>query len=101
MRFHLVVTASAEAEVDEIASYLAETSPVSALRFIDEIETAIRQLGEWALRYPLVPGHDQSGIRRRVVRPYNIYYRVAGREVEVLHILHAARDYERLLFPEE
>ena len=32
---------------------------------------------------------------------YLIFYRIADDTVEVLHVLHGARDYENILFPEE
>ena len=41
-----------------------------------------------------------SGVRRRVHGNYLIVYRVQDRRV-VLHILHGARDYAAVLFPED
>jgi toxin ParE1/3/4 len=40
------------------------------------------------------------GIRRRPFGNYLIFYRVGANAIEVVHVLHGARDYERLLFPE-
>jgi plasmid stabilization system protein ParE len=39
------------------------------------------------------------GVRRCVHADYLIFYRVRTDFVEVIHILHGARDYEALLFP--
>jgi toxin ParE1/3/4 len=50
--------------------------------------------------YPLVPRHGHLGIRRRPFGNYLIFYRVGANAIEVVHVLHGARDYERLLFPE-
>lgn len=41
------------------------------------------------------------GVRRRPHGNYLIFYRVTPESVEVLHILHGARDYEAVLFPDE
>jgi plasmid stabilization system protein ParE len=50
--------------------------------------------------YALVPRYEHHGIRRRPSGSYLIFYRVGAETIEVVHILHGARDYERLLFPE-
>jgi plasmid stabilization system protein ParE len=36
-----------------------------------------------------------------VVGSYNIYYVIEAHVVEVVAILHSARDHERILFPED
>jgi plasmid stabilization system protein ParE len=48
----------------------------------------------------LVPRYEHHGIRRRPFGSYLIFYRVGTEAIEVVHILHGARDYEPLLFPE-
>lgn len=40
-------------------------------------------------------------MRRRVHGADLIFYRIGEDAVEVLHILHGARDYERILFSDE
>jgi plasmid stabilization system protein ParE len=47
------------------------------------------------------PGHEPSGIRRRPHGNYLIFYRVRESIVDVLHILHGARNYETILFPDD
>lgn len=40
----------------------------------------------------------------RARRPFGnflIFYRIVADRIEVVHVLHGARDYEPLLFPEE
>jgi toxin ParE1/3/4 len=48
----------------------------------------------------LVPRYEQFGIRRRPFGSFLIFHRVGTEAIEVVHILHGARDYEPLLFPE-
>jgi toxin ParE1/3/4 len=67
---------------------------------VSELEMRCHQLGTMPKAFPLVPRHEQSGVRRRPYRDYLIFYRIAQNRVEILHILHGARDYEALLFPE-
>jgi toxin ParE1/3/4 len=49
----------------------------------------------------LIPRYENHGIRRCVHRDYLIFYRVMEDLVEIIHILHGARNYEVLLFPDE
>jgi len=44
--------------------------------------------------------YEHHGIRRRPLGSYLIFYRVGIETVELVHILHGARGYEPLLFPE-
>jgi plasmid stabilization system protein ParE len=57
------------------------------------------QLADNPLAYPLVPRHEQSGIRRRVFRNYLIFYQLEVDIVQIVHILHGAQNYEAILFP--
>jgi toxin ParE1/3/4 len=50
--------------------------------------------------FPLVPRHERHGIRRRPIGNYLIFYRIEADRLVIVHILHGARDYEPLLFPE-
>ena len=47
-----------------------------------------------------MPRYESAGIRRQVYGNYLIFYRVNVSTVEVLHILHGARDYEQIIFPD-
>jgi len=49
--------------------------------------SACRGLGRFPLRHPEVA----PGLRRRAVGPYVVFYRVAE-EVEIVRVLHGARD---------
>jgi plasmid stabilization system protein ParE len=51
--------------------------------------------------YPLVPRHENSGVRRVPHGDYLIFYRVTADTVDILHVLNGARDYEPILFPDE
>ena len=41
------------------------------------------------------------GLRRRIYGSYLIFYRIRDDTVEVLHVLHGARDYDKILFPDD
>jgi len=95
----VVVTAEAESDLEQIATHIAEQSIEIALNFVQEGKC--ESLADAPRGYPLVPRHEHLGIRRRPFGNYLIFYRVGANAIEVVHVLHGARDYERLLFPEE
>lgn len=97
----VVLAAEAEADPEQIAAYVAEQSPRSALNLVRELRERCQSLLHAPRGYPLVPRYEHLGIRRRAFGRFLIFYRIGGDTIEVIHILHGARDYEPLLFPEE
>ena len=83
-----------------IARRIQIDSPVRASLFLDEIYDRCQQLAQFPLAWRLLPRHEDKGIRRRPFGNYLIFYTVAEETINVLHVLHGARDYERILFPE-
>jgi len=96
----VVVSGEAEADLDRIADYISEQSINAALNFVHELRAKCQSLADAPRAYPLVPRYEHLGIRRRRFGSYLIFYRVGSEAIEVLHILHGARDYEPLLFPD-
>ena len=97
----VVVTAEAEADLEQIAAYVAEQSPRSALTLVRELRERCESLQDTPRGYPLVPRCEHLGIRRRHFGRFLIFNRVSQDAIEIIHILHGARDYESLLFPED
>ena len=71
------------------------------MSFVGELEARCQVLPLNSRLYPLLPRHECSGIRRMVHGNYLIFYRLSGQTVKVLHILHGAMDYEKVLFGEQ
>jgi toxin ParE1/3/4 len=97
----VVFTDAAKADLEELGDYIATNNPRRALTFVRELRAVALQLGSMPTAFPLVPRYEQHGIRRRPSGNYLIFYRIEGDRVFIVHILHGARDYEPLLFPEE
>ena len=95
------LSVNAHDDLNSILEYLASDSARVALRWVMRLETACAELSDRALMYALVPGHEDRGVRRRIVGSYGIFYVVRDDYIDVLPILHSARDHERLLFPED
>lgn len=96
----VVLTAEALDDLEQIGDYIAGGSPVRARTFVAELVAAALKIGQIPQGFPLVPRYESRGVRRRVHGAYLIFYRVEDDHVSILHILHGARDYEALLFPE-
>jgi len=97
----VVITAAAEADLETIADWIAKDNPSRAVTFVAELRRRCETLIDAPEGYPLVPRYEALGIRRRPYGDYLIFHRVAGDAIEILHVLHGARDYEGILFPRE
>ncbi|MGQ0485503.1 MAG: type II toxin-antitoxin system RelE/ParE family toxin [Hyphomicrobiales bacterium] len=95
----LILTAAATADLEAIGDWIAKENPARALTFVRELRDACQRLLDSPSGYPLVPRFERFGVRRKVHGDYLIFYRPLPGRVEVIHILHGARDYESLLFP--
>jgi toxin ParE1/3/4 len=96
----LVFTDEAKADLLQISEWIAEDNPACALTFVDELETRYAQLTTMPRAYPLAWGRENGGVRRVPHGHYLIFYRVTADVVEILHVLHGARDYEPIVFPD-
>lgn len=94
-------TEKAEADLEEIADYIAADDPDIAVEFAMDIREACVGLAEYPLRYPKTPSGVDLLLRRRPFRSYLIFYRVMDETVMISRIVHAARDFEKLEFPED
>ena len=91
------LSALAESDLLDIALYIAEDNPDRAFSFVDELQQACDGLADGPLRFPLLPGFEGKGIRRRVHGRYAIVYAVDTALVRVLRIVSAAMDMNRIL----
>lgn len=95
----VVLSADARADLKEIAAYIAQDSRRRADSFVRELQAKARGLADAPQGYPLVPRYESSGIRRRPVGNYLIFYVVGPDRILVVNILHSARDHAKILFP--
>lgn len=97
----VVLTAKAVRDLEAIGDRIFKDNPERALSFVEELRACCLSLKEQPRAWPVVPRYEALGIRRRLHRGYLIFYRISAERIEVIHILHGARHYEPLLFPEE
>jgi len=102
MKYCLRIYPAADADVDEAASFIAQDSIEAALRFYDAVNKTFQQIREhptrWA-RYEL--DHPRlANVRKRAVggfRNYLVFYQIEADVVEVIRVLHGARDIPSLI----
>ena len=93
------VTYSARARTDlaEIGEYIARHSAERAESFTAELITACSLIADLPFGYPLLKPQQAASIRRKPHGQYLIFYRVLEGRIDILRILHGARDVDRLL----
>jgi plasmid stabilization system protein ParE len=95
----VILSRKAERDLEEIGDWIAQDNRVRAASFIGELRRACSGIGRAPRSYPLVDKSRDSALRRRVHDNYLIFYDIGEDAVEILHILHGARDYASIIFP--
>ena len=93
---HLSFSPAADADLTDIASFIARDNVARALTFIDELQAACTKLldfpGSGTVRSELRPD-----LRSRVYGSYVIFYTLVPGSVRIERILHGARDVSTIL----
>ena len=92
----VILSDEAIGDLTEIGDYIAAQNPSRAASYIGELYDKAQNIGTAPLAYPkrddLAPG-----LRMAIHDLYVILFRVKARSVEIVRILHGARDLPRLL----
>ena len=87
----------ARADLLDIWLYIAERSPAAADRVLDEIERVFEVIAV----HPLI-GRERAeivpGIRSFVAMSWVVFYRPHAQHVEIVRVVHGARDLDALEF---
>lgn len=92
-------TPGAEADLDTITDYYAAHNPDAGIRLLDAIAARCRLLAAHPRTGRQRPDLG-SGVRSAVVRQYVIFFRASADGIDVLRVLHGARDITPDLFEE-
>jgi toxin ParE1/3/4 len=91
----IIRSPEAQADVDEIALYIAQDNLDAALRWLETMDEKFRLLssfpGAGPARDAIAPG-----LRSYPVGNYLILYRAAPGRVEIVRVVHGARNLRRL-----
>jgi plasmid stabilization system protein ParE len=99
MKFKLIIQPPALADLDKAYRWIAERSPTNAARWFNGFVEALNSLETMSERCEIAVESQYLGIEVRQLLygrkggAYRALYTIRGREVHVLHIRHAARDF--------
>jgi plasmid stabilization system protein ParE len=98
MAWQVIWAPSARLDVKELASYIAESRPIAAARFVQQVFHVVGQLADFPQSGRVVPEFADPNIREIIRRPCRIVYRVKSQEriVEIARVWHAARGTPQL-----
>ena len=88
-------TDAAQAHLDAIYGYIAQDSPEYALRTVDRLTRRSRQIAEAPFSGRRVSEYDMDQIREVIVVPYRIIYHIKPDQIDVIAVLHGARNVLR------
>lgn len=103
MAYKLIITKSAQAELEKIADYISESlcNPVAALDFLKQVEKCYNTLSDNPLIYQVCDsiGTKYKEYRKVVINNYILIYRVDTDTniVYILHFFYGRRDYFNLI----
>jgi plasmid stabilization system protein ParE len=88
------ISPSAARDIREITRYIARDNPARALTFAQELRATIAVVGERPMSFP--ERINRQRVRAALHHPYLILFRVSDDLVEVLRVVHGARDIDNL-----
>lgn len=81
----------ATADLESIVEHIFRDSEFYAAAVARELVAAARSLTTFSERGRMVPEYEDRSVREIIVRRYRLIYRVQPERVEVLRIIHGAR----------
>ena len=95
-----VLSKRAEADVDDIWTYIARNDRQAADRQIDRIYDRFEMLVQQP-EFGESVGYLTAGLRRTRVGNYIIYYEIEPNHVQIRRVLHGARDVKKFFGGDE
>jgi toxin ParE1/3/4 len=92
----LIITLPARADLDEILDFLTEAEPLRGPRYVERMLSHFRARAAAGLTGSPTD-HIAPGTRGFVFDSYIAFVRVTGTSVEIIRVLHAARNVRRLI----
>lgn len=91
----------ARADLAEITAVISKDNPHRAGTYTDELEATCTSLSDMPEAFQVFMHRNGHHVRRRPHGNYVIVYRVAAGYVDILRIIHGARDYTKLFRPKK
>ncbi|MGK2905808.1 MAG: type II toxin-antitoxin system RelE/ParE family toxin [Desulfuromonadales bacterium] len=91
----VVWTATAQDHLDAIYAYIAQDSSQYALRNVDRLTRRSQQIADAPYSGRRVPEYDLEQIREMIEGAYRIIYYITPDQIDVLAVIHGARNVLR------
>ncbi|GHV83080.1 plasmid stabilization protein [Spirochaetia bacterium] len=99
--YSVYITKSAENDLNQIISYIAENNPRNALEIYERLKAKIFSLSQFPNKGAYVPELLKQNIkdyRQLLEKPWRIIYKVEDTEVKILLVLDSRRNVQDILF---
>jgi toxin ParE1/3/4 len=92
----IVWTQPAVKDLRELHAYIARDSEMYASVFVERIILAVERLSDYPKVGRIVPETNNENIREVLYQKYRLIYRVKSDSIEMLSVIHGARDLAEL-----
>jgi toxin ParE1/3/4 len=90
------LTTLARRDLERVREWIARDNPERANSYVEELIEACDGLAEFPNRFPLARFRSRRPIRQRPFGNYLILYEVTTDHVEIIGVVHGARDLDAL-----
>jgi toxin ParE1/3/4 len=100
MEYSVAVTQTAEDDLDDIISYIANDNAQIALKILDKLQKAINSLKyfpERGRRVPELLDKNIKGYRELIETPWRIIYKIENNDVSVITVIDGRRNVQDIL----
>lgn len=77
--------------LEEIAEYISENSPLYAPVFINKIIQSVDRLIDFPFSGRIVPEYENENIREVIFHNYRIIYKINNNNIDVSDVIHSSR----------
>jgi toxin ParE1/3/4 len=102
MKFKLQILEVALRDMDEIALFIAQDDVEAAYRFLSAVAETFKEIESDPTAWPgyEIRAEGFANLRKRSVKSFRnhlVFYRITDKRIEVIRVLHGARDIPRAL----
>jgi toxin ParE1/3/4 len=97
MASKIIWSSSALDDLREIHSFICRDAESYATRMIDRILSAVEPLSDFPQLGRVVPERNDASYREVIIRPYRVVYKNTPGRIDIIAIIHGARDFERAI----
>jgi len=87
-------TENAIKHLADIYAYISENSQIYAARMVDRLTKRSAQIDAFPKSGRVVPEFQAEDIREVIEKPYRIIYRIKAEQIDVLAVIHGARQID-------